>query len=101
LVGHLTNGNQNQDLWQYVLGTNEAGIPLTGSNTVGDPSVPGQNMTYTVWRRIVNNLPLLIKSKGTKRSIQALLSCYGIPQSLISINEYGGPRIDRAPVMKN
>jgi len=94
----LTNGNQNQDLWQYVLGTNEAGIPLTGSNTVGDPSVPGQNITYTIWRRIVNNLPLLLKSKGTKRSIQALLSCYGIPQSLISINEYGGPRIDRAPI---
>ena len=94
----LTNGNQNQDLWQYILGTNESGIPLTGSNTVGDPSVPGQNITYTIWRRIVNNLPLLLKSKGTKRSIQALLSCYGIPQSIISINEYGGPRLDRAPI---
>jgi hypothetical protein len=95
---NLTNGNQNQDLWQYVLGTNESGIPLTGSNTVGDPSVSGQNNTYTIWRRIVNNLPLLLKSKGTKRSIQALLSCYGIPQSIISINEYGGPRLDRAPI---
>jgi hypothetical protein len=94
----LTNGNQSQELWQYVLGTSEAGVPLTGSNTVGDPSVPGQNITYTIWRRIINNLPLLLKSKGTKRGIQALLSCYGIPQSLISINEYGGPRIDRAPI---
>jgi hypothetical protein len=95
---NLTNGNQSQELWQYVLGTSEAGIPLTGSNTVGDPSVSGQNMTYAIWRRIVNNLPFLLKSKGTKRSIQALLACYGIPQSLISINEYGGPRIDRAPI---
>ena len=41
---------------------------------------------------------MLLKSKGTKRSVQALLSCYGIPQSMISINEYGGPRLDRAPV---
>ncbi len=95
---NLQDGNQYLDLWQYVLGTNEAGTPLTGSNTVGDPSVPGKDMTYTVWRRIVNNLPLLLKSKGTKRSVQALLSCYGIPNSLISINEYGGPRIDRAPI---
>jgi len=95
---NLQDGNQYADLWQYVLGTSQAGIPLTGSNTVGDPSVPGKNMTYTVWRRIVNNLPLLLKSKGTKRSIQALLSCYGIPQSMISINEYGGPRIDRTPI---
>ena len=95
---NLQDGNQYQELWQYVLGTNEAGTPLTGSNTVGDPSVSGKNMTYAVWRRIVNNLPLLLKSKGTKRSVQALLSCYGIPNSLISINEYGGPRIERAPV---
>lgn len=95
---NLTDGNQYQELWQYVLGTNEAGTPLTGSNTVGEPSVPGRDMTYTVWRRIVNNLPLLLKSKGTKRSVQALLSCYGIPQSMISINEYGGPRLDRTPI---
>ena len=95
---NLTDGNQGQELWQYVLGTNEVGTPLTGSNTIGDPSVPGKNMTATIWRRIVNNLPLLLKSKGTKRSIQALLSCYGIPQSFVSINEYGGPRLERAPV---
>ena len=94
----LTDGNQYKDLWEYVLGTNEAGIPITGSNTVGDASLPGKDMTYHVWRRIVNNLPGLLKSKGTKRSVKALLSCYGIPQSMISINEYGGPRIERPPV---
>ena len=94
----LTNGHQYQNLWEYVLGTTEQGIPITGSNTVGEPSVPGREMTYTVWRRIVNNIPSLIKSKGTKRSIQALLACYGVPQSLISIKEYGGPRISRKPV---
>jgi hypothetical protein len=55
----LTDGNQSQDLWKYVLGTSETGTSLTGSNTVGDPSVPGREMTYAVWRRIVNNLPLL------------------------------------------
>jgi len=94
----LTNGQQNQDLWQYVLGTDESGIPVTGSNSIGEAAISGQNQTYTVWRRIINNLPLLLKSKGTKRSVQALLSCYGIPQSMISINEYGGPRLDRAPI---
>jgi len=95
---NLTDGRQDQDLWQYVLGTNESGIPVTGSNSIGDPGVSGQNITYSIWRRIVNNLPLLLKTKGTKRSIQALLSCYGIPQSMISINEYGGPRSARIPV---
>jgi len=95
---HLTDGNQYQNLWEYVLGTNEAGVPLTGSNSVGEPSLPGRDMTYHVWRRIVNNIPGMLKSKGSKRSIQALLACYGIPQSMITIKEYGGPRIDRAPI---
>lgn len=95
---NLTNGNQHQNLWQYVLGTDEVGIPLTGSNSIGDPSVSGKNSTYTIWRRIVNNLPYLLKTKGTKRSVQALLSCYGIPQSMITIKEYGGPRLNRAPI---
>jgi hypothetical protein len=94
----LTHGNQQQDLWSYVLGTTEDGIPQTGSNSVNGVSVSAKDRTYAVWRRIVNNLPLLLKSKGTKRSVQALLSCYGIPQSMISINEYGGPRLERAPV---
>lgn len=94
----LVEGNQYSDLWQYILGTDESGIPLTGSLTVGDPSVAGKNMTAHVWRRIVNNLPYILKSKGTKRSVTALLACYGIPETMISINEYGGPRLDRVPI---
>ena len=95
---NLIDGNQQSDLWSYVLGTNESGTPQTGSNSVNGTSLSAQDRTYTIWRRIVNNLPLLLKSKGTKRSVQALLSCYGIPQSMISINEYGGPRLERAPI---
>jgi hypothetical protein len=95
---NLTNGNQSKNLWEYTLGTNEAGIPITGSTSIGEPGVSSQNMTYHIWRRIVNNLPGLLKSKGTKRSIQSLLACYGVPQSLITIKEYGGPRLERPPV---
>lgn len=95
---NLEEGNQYQDLWQYALGTNEQGAPITGSNSVGDASVSSRDMTRHVWRRIVNNLPYILKSKGTKRSVQALLACYGIPESMITINEYGGPRSNRVPV---
>ena len=94
---HLIDGNQDRNLWEYTLGTNEGGTPLTGSNSVGDPAVPLKDVTYNTWRRIVNNIPGLLKSKGTKRSIHALLACYGIPQSLVTIKEYGGPRLNRIP----
>jgi len=95
---NLSVGSQKSELWEYLFGTNEQGIPNTGSLSVGDSSMSQQDMTHGIWRRIVNNLPLLLKSKGTKRSVKALLSCYGIPQSMISINEYGGPRIVRKPI---
>jgi hypothetical protein len=95
---NLVNGKQGEELWSYLLGTNETGTPLTGSNSVTGDSLSAQDQTYTVWRRIVNNIPGLLKSKGTKRSIQALLACYGIPQTLMTIKEYGGPRNTRRPV---
>ena len=97
---NLQDGSQSQELWQYLYGQDSTGTALTGSNSVLGTTTSGRDITHTTWRRIVNNLPLLLKSKGTKRSVQALLSCYGIPQSMISINEYGGPRIDGNTVYK-
>jgi len=35
----------------------------------------------------------LLKTKGTKRGIRALLTCYGIPTTILDIKEYGGPAI--------
>lgn len=95
---NLVNGKQSEELWSYLLGVSETGTPTTGSNSVTNIGTPSQDLTFTTWRRIVNNIPGLLKSKGTKRSIQALLSCYGIPQTLVTIKEYGGPRNNRRPV---
>ena len=35
----------------------------------------------------------MLKSKGTARSIKSLMNTYGIPQTLLSIREYGGPKV--------
>tara|TARA_A100001201_G_scaffold8659_1_gene13114 strand:+ start:11351 stop:17143 length:5793 start_codon:yes stop_codon:yes gene_type:complete len=71
---------------------NDGGLYLTQSSAVAT-TIPKEEMTHQVWRRIVNNLPHLLKTKGTSRSVKALLSCYGIPESLLSIREYGGPKM--------
>jgi len=87
----LANGNQASSLWKYKLGTNTSGsYQSTGSLF----SKTDEEITTEVWRRIVNNLPYLLKTKGTDRSIKALMSCYGIPQTLLSIREYGGPKVE-------
>ena len=86
----LTNGKQAEQLWQYKLGVNESGsYQSTGSLF----SKSGESITHEVWRRIVNNLPYLLKSKGQSRGIKALMNAYGIPQTLLSIREYGGPKV--------
>ena len=85
----LTQGDLNSDLWNYTLGTNQAGsTQQTGSFS----SKSGYDITREKWRRIVNNIPYFYKSKGTARSIKALMACYGIPQTMLSIKEYGGPK---------
>ena len=86
----LTNGKQASQLWQYKIGTNSAGAyAQTGSIF----SQSDQAITEEVWRRIVNNLPYLLKTKGTKKSIDAMMNIYGIPSSILSIREYGGPKV--------
>jgi hypothetical protein len=84
----LQNTRQLADLWKYKLGTNQSGqYSQTGSMF----SLSQENQTHQIWRRIVNNLPYLLKTRGTGRALKALMNIYGIPQTLISIKEYGGP----------
>lgn len=85
----LLNGKSSSDLWTYSLGLNSDGSAIQNSSNLTNLS--GDDNTKEIWRRIVNNLPYILKSKGTSRSIKALLSCFGIPNTILTIKEYGGP----------
>ena len=43
-----------------------------------------------IWKRILNSLPHIYKTKGTEASLSTLLSCFGIPKNVIKLKEYGG-----------
>ena len=45
---------------------------------------------HIIWRRILNNLPYILKTTGTEQSIRAMFRCYGVPDYLFRIREYGG-----------
>jgi hypothetical protein len=79
------NLGQDTKLWDYVFGEDSDGN-VTQTN-------PSKKRTSEVWRRIVNNLPYLLKHKGSRRGIHALMACYGIPSSNLSIMEFGGPEV--------
>lgn len=90
----LSNGYGDSELWSYVLGTESDG---TLSQTGQLKSKAREKIVKETWRRIVNNLPYIYKTKGTPRSIKALLATYGIPQAFLQIREYGGPTIVDVP----
>jgi hypothetical protein len=86
-LGWDTNVNTNSDdLWQYLFG-----LDTTDST---ESKTTGKDKLNQIWRRLLNNLPYIYKTKGTRRGVQALLSIYGIPSSILSIMEYAAPSLD-------
>jgi len=93
------NEHQFEDLWYYSLGTDEAGNSYsTGSWTANEQFISASNLpiprgdiSKEFWKRILNNLPYLRKTQGTKEGIRSLINCYGIPPTILRIKEYGGP----------
>lgn len=53
-------------------------------------SLSAENRLKSIRARILSSLPQIYKTKGTEESVKLLLSCYGIPSTLLSIREYGG-----------
>ncbi len=84
---NLVDGDPNQELWYYLLGKNETGFYQQETGSL--QTMTSKERTSEVWRRIINNLPFLLKSKGTERGIRALINCYGIPSSILRVREYG------------
>jgi hypothetical protein len=87
------NLNSNKQLWSYTFGQDADGDGIM--DDVDGYTITPEEYTKKIWRRISNNLPYLLKHKGTGRGIRALMSCYGVPQSALTIMEFGGPADNR------
>jgi hypothetical protein len=74
----------SQFLWEYAFGKNKDGSQKYSTSL--------EDANNQVWRRILNNLPYLLKHKGTSRAMKAIMACYGVPQSMLTIMEFGGPQ---------
>jgi len=80
---------ENEDLINYIFGqstvTNDTSTVITGSNEV----FAKQDITKEVWKRLYHNAPYLLKTKGTERGLRALINCYGVPDTVLDIKEFG------------
>lgn len=102
------NNFSNEDLYTAFLGLtpNGALFPfpnITGSlptpsgfeyiNTLISASndyMPLDDVNKSLYKRIYHNLPYLLKAKGTLPALRTLITSYGIPDTILRINEYGG-----------
>jgi hypothetical protein len=93
-----TNTNLSDNLYYSLFGINEDGslLPPTGSEKISTyvtsslTTLPEANIKKEIYKRIYHNIPYLYKTKGTRASIEALVNIFGIPKSILTINEFGG-----------
>ena len=58
--------------------------------SASDDIVPLDNANKRLYKRIYHNIPYLLKTKGTITGLRALITSYGIPNTILRINEFGG-----------
>jgi len=93
-----TNTNVSDNLYYSLFGINQDGslLPPTGSEkittyvTSSIATESANDVQKEIYKRIYHNIPYLYKTKGTRASIQALINIFGIPKSVLTINEFGG-----------
>lgn len=97
-----TNNRNNEDIYTAFLGVTPSGslLPSTGSLlitnyvTASYQTTPDSDIVAEGYKRLYHNLPLLLKAKGTYNGLRALMNCFGIPTTLLRIDEYGGSNKD-------
>jgi len=65
-------------------------VYLNSMDSASYNALSGQERLQTIWNRILVSLPGLYKTKGTLECVNYLMSCYGLPSSMITVREYGG-----------
>jgi len=61
---------------------------VTASNT--SSLYPIDDINKSIYKRIYHNLPYLLKKKGTVEGLRALITTFGIPDTILRISEFGG-----------
>ena len=92
----------NSSLYEYLIGDDGTGTFQFGTNDTATMisasnagSIPKGDIAKEIWKRLYHNSSYLLKTKGTERGLKALIACYGIPETVLHVKEYGGPLVDK------
>ena len=96
-VDIYTNNFSVDNTYQSLLGFGADGqLYPTGSEVI-NTLVTSSNIPLTLedvnnltYKRLYHNLPYILKKKGTVEGLRALITLFGIPDTVLRINEFGG-----------
>ena len=102
------NNFSNSELYTAFLGLTPNGSLFPFPNITGSTPVPSgyelvdtmisasndvismDDTNKSLYKRIYHNIPYLLNSKGTIPGLRALITSYGIPDTILKISEFGG-----------
>jgi hypothetical protein len=90
-----------ENIYNSLLGYSNSGSILlpTGSelitnyitSSISSSEVPTiDDLNKLTYKKLYHNLPYLVKTKGTLTGLRALITTFGIPDTILRINEFGG-----------
>lgn len=83
LLGIQLNGSLAFPTGSEVINTYVTASSTSSIFPIGD-------LDKQLYKRIHYNLPYLLKKKGTTEGLRALLTTFGVPDTILRINEFGG-----------
>lgn len=92
-ISNIANNMLEQFGWTPISSVDDLSLGnyyLNNSEHSSSLVMSGVNKMKTIWNRILNNLPIIYKTKGTEESIRLLSNIYGIPSGLVKVKEFGG-----------
>ena len=92
IIGNWVVGSNSNNFYNISRGITTY---VTASN---EGSIPKGQITKEIWKRLYNNAPYLLKTKGTERGLRALMNCYGVPSTILNVKEYGGNTLLSGPL---
>jgi hypothetical protein len=77
-LGYGSNVSSDEIITKYITASYDASV------------TPLDDVNKETYKRLYHNLPYLAKTKGTIPGLRALINCFGIPDTILRISEFGG-----------
>jgi uncharacterized protein YqiB (DUF1249 family) len=88
-----------KDLFKYFVITDDEvdSEIINVTQSVSYVNISEEGYRHELYKRLYHNLPLLLKTKGTERSVKVLMSTFGIPSHIFPVKTYGGTSYKNTP----